>query len=353
MPQEWEKTLVAPSATVLEVMEVISAGNQQIALVTDAERHLLGTVTDGDIRRALLAKVDPATTAVTHVMNANPQTARTEDSNESMARVMRTHHIRRLPVLDTNGRIVALTHLDDLLAPVTQHDNWVVLMAGGLGQRLRPLTEDTPKPLLQVGSKPLLETIIETFQKHNFRKFYICVNYRGDMIKAHFGDGSRMGVQIEYIEEPTALGTAGALSLLPERPTAPVIVMNGDLLTRVNFELLLDFHLQEGASATMCVREYDFEVPFGVVHIEDDRIDSIDEKPVHKFFVNAGIYVLNPEVIDRIEDRVRLDMTTLFERMLRSENKLSAFLIREYWLDIGRGDDLDRAKAEFGSVFDE
>jgi len=224
-------------------------------------------------------------------------------------------------------------------------------MAGGMGTRLRPLTNDQPKPLVSVGNKPLLETIIETFVQQNFHQFYLSINYKAEMIKSHFTDGAKWNAEIHYLEEDQRLGTAGSLSLLPEQPDEPAIVMNSDLLTRVNFQQLLDYHKQHKAKATMCVREYDFQVPFGVVEIEDNQITGIDEKPVHNFFVNAGIYVLEPEVLKLLRKNEAMDMTQFFERIILAGLKTSAYPIHEYWLDIGQKDDFLRANRDFGKVF--
>jgi dTDP-glucose pyrophosphorylase len=349
----WEQISVRPETTLIETMETITQGRRQISVVVDAENRLMGTVTDGDIRRAILSKVDILETHVATVMQKSPHVAQVSDSEEVMVAKMREHKIRALPVLDQDNRVVSIVHLDSLMEPQAPVENWVVIMAGGLGKRLRPLTEEMPKPLLPVGSKPLLETIVENFQRYNFRQFYFAVNYKADQIRNHFGDGGKWNAEIRYLEEETRLGTAGALRLIEERPTAPIIVMNGDLLTRVDFEALLDFHLQEGAAATMCVREYDFQVPFGVVELEDQRVKSIVEKPVQQFFVNAGIYVLNPDLLDQIPADGYFDMTTLFENLIENGQRASVFPVKEYWLDVGRIDDLDLARLEYEDVFGE
>jgi NDP-sugar pyrophosphorylase family protein len=224
-------------------------------------------------------------------------------------------------------------------------------MAGGLVNRLRPLTDECPKPMLKVGNKPLLETIVENFIEYGFHRFYISVNYMADVVESYFGDGSRWGVDIEYLHEEHRLGTAGALSLLPETPTEAILVMNGDLLTKVNFKQLLDFHYGHQAQATMCVREYDFQVPYGVVKIDGQRITSIDEKPIQRFFVNAGIYVLEPEALDLISSNIFFDMTTLFEKLIELKKEPAVFPIREYWLDIGHLADYNRANGEYRDIF--
>jgi NDP-sugar pyrophosphorylase family protein len=224
-------------------------------------------------------------------------------------------------------------------------------MAGGLGTRLRPLTENTPKPLLPVGGRPLLETIVENFANQGFQKIFLSVNYKAEMFEQHFGDGSRFGVQIEYIHESDRMGTAGALTMLPSRPENPLIVMNADLLTTLDFRQFLEFHRAHRAKATMGVREYAFQVPYGVVEADGERLVSISEKPVHQFFVSAGMYILEPEVLDRIPAGCFFDMPTLFQSMLDEKVDAAVFPVREYWLDIGRLDDLERAQVEFGKFF--
>ena len=346
----WDKVLIPPGASIHDAIEAIDRGSLQICLVVDTERRLLGTVTDGDIRRAILAGMDMGVPAE-GIMYRTPHVGREGDAKETLLARMAAEKIRQIPLLDAEGRVVGLAYIEDLLSPPKARENWVVLMAGGMGTRLRPLTESAPKPLLTVGDKPLLQTILESFIEQNFKRFYMAVHYRADMIRDHFGDGSKWDAEIRYIEEEKRLGTAGALRLIPERPQSPMIVMNGDLLTRVNFQHLLDYHRQHGSKATMCVREYDFQVPFGVVQIEDNRIKGIDEKPLHSFFVNAGIYVLDPGLIDLIPRESSYDMTDLFAQAVSSGYSTAAFPIHEYWLDVGRLEDLDRAKLEFDAKF--
>ena len=246
----------------------------------------------------------------------------------------------------------ALEILDRLIAPAPVRDNWVVLMAGGLGTRLHPLTKHAPKPLLRVGNRPLLETILLNFIKQGFRRFYISVNYKADMVKAHFDDGRRWGVEIRYLEEDQRLGTAGPLALIEDIPEQPLIISNGDLLTKVSFEKMLAFHRDHGADATMGVREYDLEVPFGVVQLDQDRIVGIEEKPVHSFFVNAGLYVISPAVLSKIPRSQSYDMPDLFTHMAAAGAVTVAFPVREYWLDVGRMDDFERANHEFFAEFE-
>lgn len=337
---QWREALAKATDSVRETIRRIDGSSTQIALVIDDAGRLLGTITDGDIRRGLLRGVsleDPASS----IMNPKPTCARPEDGRAAILARMKAKALHQIPVVDAEGRVVGLEVLDELLT--ARRENWVVLMAGGRGTRLRPLTDDTPKPLLRVGAKPILETILESFVEQGFGRFFVAVNYRAEMVRAHFGDGSRWGVQIDYLEEQAPLGTAGALGLLPERPTAPLLVMNADLLTRVGFGHMLDFHRAHGAAATMGVREYDFQVPFGVVKIKDQSIISIEEKPTQRFFVNAGIYVLSPETLDLVPRGRALDMPQLFEALIAAGRETSVFPIREYWIDIGRMDDFEKA----------
>lgn len=346
---DWKRVLLSGEATIREAVQALDAGSMQIVLVVDAGGRLLGTVTDGDIRRGILRGV-ALTDSVQRIMNAEPTVARADEGREAILAKMQGRQLHHIPLVDAERRVVGLETLDELVHSRPK-PNRVVLMAGGLGSRLRPLTDDCPKPMLKVGTKPLLETILENFIEHGFRSFSISVNYMAEMVKAHFGDGSRWGVAIDYLEEPRQLGTAGALSLLAERPSHPLVVMNGDVLTKVNFSQLLDFHAGHRAAGTMCVREYDYQVPYGVVRIDGHRIGGIEEKPVQHFFVNAGIYVLEPAALELIPRDVRFDMPSLFEALVRRGDETAVFPIREYWLDIGQMADYDRANGEFTQVF--
>lgn len=349
MKTDLHRICITLDMPIIRAVETIEAGARQIALVVDGDRRLLGTVTDGDIRRGILRGIgldQPAS----RVMNVQPLTARPEQGRDAVLRLMRDREIHQIPVVDAVGRVVGLETLDDLIHQDAL-DIWVVLMAGGLGTRLRPLTDSIPKPLLPVGGRPLLETIIENFAMQGFRRIFLSVNYKAEMFENHFGDGSSLGVQIEYVHEQDRMGTAGALALLPERPENPLIVMNGDLLTTVNFRQFLGFHREHRARATMGVREYSFQVPYGVVETDHQRLVAISEKPVHHFFVSAGMYVLEPDVLDLIPHGEPYDMPKLFESIISQGGEASVFPVREYWLDIGRLDDLERAQNEFGKLF--
>jgi len=340
---------VLPETPIREAIRVLDQNAKQILLVVDGENRLMGTVTDGDIRRGILKGIS-LDEHTSRIMGSSPTVAYVGDDRQSILAMMRKKKLHHIPVVNEQNQVAGIEFLEELIQPHLK-ENWVVLMAGGLGSRLRPLTNDCPKPMLKVGNKPLLETILENFIEYGFRHFYISVNYMADMVKDYFGDGARWGVEIRYLEEDQKLGTAGALSLLPSKPQAPLLVMNGDVLTKVNFRQLLDFHATHESMATMCVREYDFQVPYGVVRIEKDRITGIDEKPVQRFFVNAGIYVLAPEALQAIPAGQFFDMPTLFETLIAKGEETVVFPIREYWLDIGQLADYDRANGEFMQVF--
>ncbi len=347
--KEWKQILIKKEVTIHDTLRIIDSSAMQIALVVDEENHLLGTVTDGDIRRGILKGIH-LEDSVKNIMNPHPTVAKSYERRDIVLAVMKLKRLNHIPVLDDEGRVINVETLQDLLQTDVK-DNIVVLMAGGLGSRLRPLTDECPKPLLKVGGKPVLETILENFMEYGFRKFYLSVNYKADMIKEYFGDGNRWGIEIYYLQEDKQLGTAGALSLLPEKTEQPLLVMNGDLLTKVNFQQLLDFHSMHQAQATMCVREYQFQVPYGVVKLEQNRLIGIDEKPVQRFFVNAGIYVLDPKVIELIPNNQFFDMPNLFKKIFDQVGETTAFPIREYWMDIGQLNDYDRANLEFNEVF--
>ncbi len=345
----WKSTLIKPSDSILDAIKVIDSSELQIGLVVEKNMHLLGTVTDGDIRRAIL---NGFTTdkPVRDIMTKDYSFVNENESKENIITLMKHKKIRHLPVLNADGHIVDLKMLIDMINP-GYSENYVVLMAGGQGTRLRPLTEECPKPMLRVGDKPIIETIIENLKEYGLYKFLISVNYKAKIIMDYLMDGRKLGVDIKYLEEKDELGTAGALSLIPFQPKDTLIVMNADVLTKVNFQQLLDFHKQQEAFATMCVREYQFQVPYGVVKIKDQNIDSVDEKPLHKFFVNAGIYVIEPRVLDYVPKDQYFDMPNLYEKLIEDKKVTTAFPIREYWIDIGKPGDYKQANGDYCELF--
>jgi dTDP-glucose pyrophosphorylase len=346
--KSWRKAIVGIDATVSEAIAAIESGSIQVALVLDAGR-LVGIVTDGDIRRGLLRGI-PLSGLATEVMNRTPVSAAATLSRDERLHLMRQKSIKQLPLLDGSGQLVEVETFDELLA-APNYLNPVLIMAGGLGERLGALTRDRPKPMLDVGGRPLLETIIRNVVQQGFKNIYISVNYKAEMIVDHFGDGSALGAAIQYVREAERLGTAGALGLLPEISDLPMVVTNGDILTTINYGALLDFHNATPAQATMAVREHKVHVPYGVVTASEGYLQTIREKPTESWFVSAGIYVIGRAALDHVERGVRIDMPTVLERVVANQGRVAIYPIREYWLDIGRMEDFEQAHAEFHEVF--
>lgn len=349
--KEHPEIVLSPAATMRDAMEALTKSGVGIALIVDADKTLKGIVVDSDIRRALLSG-QPMEAPVGRIMNAKPFTAPSDLDDEALGALFRERNRAYIPLVDAKGRLAGLAGMTDHLGVSSALPNWTVVMAGGLGKRLRPLTQNTPKPLVLVGDKPILEHNVERLVAAGLTRMIFSINYLGEQIKAHFGDGSRWGAQIEYVTEDRELGTAGPLSLISRDLQAPFLVMNADLLTKVGFRSLLDYHKSEGHKATLCVREYDFQVPYGVAQMENGRLTGIVEKPVHKFFVNAGIYVLDPAVLGRLKKGEPRDMPDLLEDLRRSEaGAVGCFPVSEYWLDIGQLEDYRRAQREYPEQF--
>lgn len=347
--KDWRKTLISPSTAILEAIRIIDVGALQIALVVDENRRLLGVLTDGDVRRAILNGMS-MDNPVHLIMYRDITTVNNIASRDEILALMKKYDLKHIPIVDENGTVVDLKVIIDLIDE-PKKDNWVVVMAGGVGARLRPLTDDRPKPLLEVGGKPIIQTVIENFAGFGFRSFFVSVNYKSEMIENFCGDGCKWGVEINYLREKKKMGTAGALSLLPAKPEKPLIIINADVLTNVNIHQLLDFHDEHKAAATMCVQDYHFEVPYGVIRINQHRIKGLDEKPIQRFFVNAGIYVLDPTVLDIIPTQESYDMTELFKQLIDRNFETVAFPIREYWMDIGRMEDYKKATGDYSEKF--
>jgi len=344
-----EKLLLSKEALIKDAMQAIDEGACKIALVVDESMMLLGTITDGDIRRAILNGIS-LEKSIEDTYCKTPIVGSTTTSRTDLLNLADEHRILRIPIIDEKGKLIALDTLEEL-RHASNKPNKVVLMVGGLGTRLRPLTNNVPKPMLHVGGKPILETIIKKFVDHGFTHIVLCVNYKSEIIRNHFGSGEKFGATIEYVYEDKRMGTAGALTLLKEKPTEPFFVMNGDLLTDINFESLLDYHTLNKSMGTMCVREYDFQVPFGVVNLDGHDIKSIVEKPIHNFFVSAGIYMLDPLCIDLIPKDEFYDMPTLFDVLIQKGKNVISFPLSEYWLDIGRLEEYEKANNEYHGVF--
>ncbi len=347
--KELKGLTISPDLSIRAALEVIERSRRQIALVVDDDGRLLASLTDGDVRRGILRGVD-LDHPVSEVMHRSPTTVTKGAPDAASRRLIAERKLHHIPVVDTSGRLVDLATVEDLFG-IRPNPAQVVLMAGGLGTRLRPLTETVPKPMLEVGGRPLLEQIIAGFAEQGFWRITVSVNYKREMVQDYFGDGGAFGVEIDYLEENKPMGTAGALSLLPERPDGPFIVMNGDLLVSLRFDALLDFHRRMDAQGTMVVREYSHQVPYGVVRASGDLMTGIEEKPVARYFVNGGIYILSPDALDRVTPETPLDMPSLLTDITDAGERVAVYPLRDYWRDIGQMDDLEAARSEYGTVF--
>lgn len=349
--QNWESTLVRSDTTLAEAVKIIDKSGWRIALVVDENNRLLGTLTDGDVRRALLNNVSLSSN-VDSVMCSAPQTAPAGLTSEKLLSIMERRELLQLPIVDDEGRVIDLKGLHALIGPKPLN-NPVFLMAGGFGTRLYPLTENCPKPLLKVGGKPILEIIIDSFIKCGFHRFFISTHYLPEMIREYFGDGSKWGVTIKYVHEENPLGTGGALGLLPHEEIDDfMIMMNGDLLTKLDYRGLIDFHKEHLGAATMCVREYDYQVPYGVIKSNGHLIESMMEKPVYNFYINAGIYLLSPDLVKSVSKEECVDMPTLLSQQIEKGNLVNMYPIHEYWLDIGRMEDFQRAQDHVARLYE-
>ena len=339
------KYFLSPQSSVVQAIEIIDRGAAQIALVVDEQNRLIGTVTDGDIRRALLhgkSLMD----SIKDVMHKDFISVGEKIDQGEVLGLMRRNGLYRIPVLDQEGKVTRLVMLEDFVK-FQNLPNQVLVMAGGEGRRLGDLTKNCPKPMLKVAGKPLLEIILLQCIDAGFRDFYFAVNYLKNHIKDYFQDGSRWNISIKYLEEERSLGTAGALSLLPQRPIHPFLVLNGDVLTRVNYRRLLNFHEEHRASATLCVREHSTQIPYGVVRINELNVLSMEEKPILTNYINSGIYMLDPDILDLVPNDSSVDMPHILNLAIKEARKVRAFPLHEYWLDIGIPETLERANGEW------
>ena len=346
----WKNIIISPDTLLLDALTVIDKEALRIALVVDAENNLLGTLTDGDVRRALL-KHNSLKIISSLAMNKEPITASDSLSSIELDAIIQTQNLLAIPVVDCDGHLVGL-HTLQVLTKGRIKDNPVFIMAGGFGTRLKPLTDNCPKPMLNVGGKPILESILESFLEVGFRNFYFSTHYLPEVIEEYFGDGKKFGCSITYIHEEKPLGTGGALGLLPKNlPNLPVIMINGDILSNIDFLHLLEDHENKGTIATMCVRQHQYQIPYGVIKEQDGYVIGVDEKPVQSFFVNAGIYVFNPELLEHVPVNEKIDMPPLLMQQVKENKKVNIFPIHEYWLDIGLHGEFEKAKQDIGKIF--
>ena len=341
--REWRDAVLPSGATIQDAIRSLDRSTMQIVLVITAEGVLIGTVTDGDVRRGLLRGLG-MDSPIDTITNRDPLVVPPFLGRDAVLQLMQANRIHQVPVVDEGRRVVGLHSWDALPAP-QQRSNLMVIMAGGKGTRLRPHTENCPKPLLKVGGKPMLEHIIERAKGAGFDRFVIAVHYLGDMIEDYFGDGKKWNVNIEYLHEETPLGTAGALQLLRPYPTEPFLVTNGDVLADIHYDQLLEFHIRHEAAGTMAVQLHEWQHPFGVVRTEGMDIIGFDEKPISRSHINAGIYALNASALALLTAYEPCDMPTLFTRLRGQNARTIVYPMHEPWLDVGRDADLKRARA--------
>lgn len=339
----WRRALISPESTLAETIENLNAVAIKIALCVDAEGRLVGAATDGDVRRGLLRGLTMKD-RVREIANPNPLVVPEGSARDMVRAIMQLNKLLQVPVVNAEGRVVGL-HLWDALEKVPSHDHTMVIMAGGKGTRLRPYTENCPKPLLPVAGKPMLQHIIERAKLQGFGRFVLSLNYLGQMIRDHFGDGSSYGVRINYVEEDEPLGTAGALSLIQPRPDSAFVVTNGDVLTDIDYRELIEFCERHNAYGVMAVRMYEWTNPYGVVQMEGLDITGFAEKPVSRTHINAGVYAFSPAALDLLARNQHCDMPTLFDQLREAGKRTVAYPMHEPWLDVGHQEDLERANA--------
>ncbi len=325
-----------------DAIKLLDLNGNGVLPVVDENERLLGIITDGDIRRAILNN----NLDLEHIINKNPHKLHMETSKNHIVNYLKKIHRRHIPLVDDDDKFIKVFTLDEI--DFNLKPNWVVIMAGGLGTRLGELTKDTPKPMLKVGAKPMIEHIIDMFVSHGFTKFMLSVNYKAEVIKEYFQDGSKFGIEVKYLEEKKRLGTGGALSLIDIELDEPFFVTNGDVLSSLDYEKLLDYHKEQQSTATMCIRKDSYQIPYGVIEVDDENnIVAMKEKPIEEFFINTGIYVLNTEVLSYVPKDEFFDLPSLFN-VLQNKNKITkSFEITDYWIDMGKPKDYEKIQNDF------
>ncbi len=350
MPKNIVAVSIRPHSTINEAAQNLDANRIGIVLVTDKSGKLVGTITDGDIRRAILEHIDfeqPISTLLLKKANFTPITARQTDDSRTLLKLLNDKSIRHLPIVDNSGKVVNLITTDDFAIDSSKQIE-AVIMAGGTGTRLRPLTDETPKPMLPIGDKPLMEIIIQQLKEADIKKVNITLNHKPDKITEYFGNGTPFGVDIDYITEYKPLGTAGALKQIKSRNDT-ILIINGDILTQVDFNAMIDFHKSHDAELTVAVQNQVIQVPYGVVECDGINVITLKEKPQLEFFINAGIYLIEPSVIDVIPENMKFDMTDVISSLIELNRPVVAFPIKEYWMDIGQHQDYELAQRVINS----
>jgi dTDP-glucose pyrophosphorylase len=347
----WREATSPNSAKIKDVINLLDKVALKLVLITDKSNSLIGTISDGDVRRGLLRGLE-LNDSIESIINKIPTVVSPEINRKTVLDLMVTNKVQQIPIINEKNQVIGLHLWDELNAQVI-YPNIMVIMAGGKGTRLHPHTINCPKPLLPIAGKPILEHIINRAKNQGFTNFVLAIHYLGHMIEDYFGEGDRLGVKIQYLRENSPLGTAGALSLFNPKPDSSFIITNGDVVTDINYVELLNFHQQNSASATIAVRGYEWQNPFGVVKTQGLELIGFEEKPVTRSQVNAGIYVLEPWTLSLLEKSVQLDMPTLLERLREKSKRVIAFPVHESWLDIGKLEDFNKLSVNPKVGFDD
>ena len=352
-----EDYLVTTYATISCIIEKLNENASGIVVVVDDQKKLIGTITDGDVRRAFLEGSDMTVNALEVMRHKDPHApakpvhARQGDDDASILHMMTSDRLRQIPILDDEGRVVDIVLLEDLVQD-GEDEIAAVLMAGGFGKRLHPMTAETPKPMLELAGRPIMEHIVDQLRESGIGRLSVTTHYRSEKITDHFGNGEDFGIKINYVQEDNPLGTAGGLGGM-DKPSRPVLVMNGDILTKLNFRMFSTFHMENDAMLTVAVRPYEHTVPFGVMAIDGARVTGIEEKPKNRWMVNAGIYILDPDVFDYIPREQHFDMPDLMQKLIDAGHKVVCFPLHEYWRDIGRPEDFKGAEQDLSNGLEE
>lgn len=341
----WKRAILPLNSSIEDAIRTLNDSALKIVLVLDQDERLLGTISDGDIRRGLLKGLR-ISSPISTIINLHPTVVSRDLTIEDIKKLMISKKVFQIPIVDMNNKLVGM-HLWDGLGAPKKRPNTMVIMAGGKGERLLPKTERTPKPMLQVGGMPILEHIIRRAMSQGLENFYLAIRHLGHVIEDYFGNGDSLGVKIQYLRERSPLGTAGALSLLKPFPKEATIVTNGDVLTEVNYGNLIDFHSQNQSDATMAVQLREWQNPFGVVQTNGILITSYQEKPVISSLINAGVYVLDPKIVSLLNNSEAMDMPSLFELARQREHRVSAYLLHEPWIDVGSHEDFEYISRSF------
>ncbi|MFS8541204.1 MAG: nucleotidyltransferase family protein, partial [Tissierellales bacterium] len=334
MKLKLDTILISIDCTIREVLEKLDIGAKGIVLVVDRDKKLIGTITDGDVRRALLKgySIDDNIDSIIH---KNPICVLQGTDRQKIKDIFIKKAVKQIPVVNENGMVVDLIGINDILIPEGK-ENPVVIMAGGLGTRLKDLTKEVPKPMLKVGQDPILYHIINNFKRYGYNRFLISVNYKAKIIENYFQDGYAYGVKISYIREKERLGTAGGIKLAEEYLSKPFFVINGDIFTNLNVDNMMKYHLDNQFDMTIAVRKYVYQIPYGVIETKDNVVKNIKEKPEKEYLINGGIYCLNPEIVKLIPDGRYYEITDLINTCIYKGLKVGYYEIKEYWMDIGK-----------------